>query len=265
MIDVRGLSYRVGEKVILQDIDVTFAPGLLHAVIGPNGAGKSTLFKLMGQQHDLQEGTVHFGELQASARHRKKLAKVRAVLAQQHQINFPLKVWEVVMMGRYPHFGSQPRPADEAICEEVIQRLHLESFADRNFLTLSGGEKQRVHFARIFAQIWDVPAQRDRFLLLDEPLTFLDIKHQLDFFRLVRSLLTDATVIVIILHDINLAMNRCDRVHVLHEGRLAGSGPARQVLTPALLHAVFEIEATTVESDGNIFIMPGAMKEAHAT
>lgn len=264
MIDVQNLSYRVDEKVILQDIDVSFEPGLIHAVVGPNGAGKSTLFKLMGQQYDLQEGTVRFGELEACARHQKKLAKMRAVLSQQHQINFPLRVWEVVMMGRYPHFESRPSAADEAICEAVMQRMHLEAFAGRNFLTLSGGEKQRVHFARVFAQVWDVPAHRDRFLLLDEPLTFLDIKYQLEFFRLVRSFLTAATVAVTIVHDINLALNHCDRVHVLHEGRLVGSGPARAVLTPALLRRVFEFEATTVESGGNVFIVPGAHEEARA-
>src|SRR5262249_3474338 len=155
-------------------------------------------------------------------KHRKEYATYRAVLSQQIEISFPLSVDEVVLMGRYPHFTIQPSKKDLSICDEVIEMLNVAALRNRNFLTLSGGEKQRVQFARVLAQIWERPASGCRILLLDEPISSLDLKYQFDFLHRVRQILDEHTIVIAILHDLNLALNYADEVLLLSKGKLFG-------------------------------------------
>ncbi len=127
-----------------------------------------------------------------------------------------MEVEEVVMMGRYPHFKINPTKADIEICNEVMELQNLQSFRKRNFLTLSGGERQRVQFARVLSQIWTMPEQGSRILLLDEPISSLDIKYQFEFLKHVKEFLNDRTIIVAVLHDLNLALNYADEILLLN-------------------------------------------------
>ena len=253
MIKTEGLTYRIGNKEILHNISLRCEPGKVHAIAGPNGAGKSTLFQLLGQELSPSEGKVFFDNIEATPNQLAPLAKCRGVLPQQVELPFPLRVWEVVMMGRYPH-SSNPTPQDEQVVEEVLEAFELLPFIERNYLTLSGGERQRVQFARVFAQIWDVH-DKPRYLLLDEPLSFLDIRHQLDFFREIQKFLTPETTVLVILHDLNHVLLHCDEVHVIHEGQLVATGEPKKVITPELLHSVFNFKGHLAEIDGQFVLI----------
>src|SRR5690348_553303 len=189
MLEARNLTFRVGNKTLISDVSVSFAPGRLHLLIGPNGAGKSTLIKILARLLRPQAGKVEYEGKDVQHASEADLAKRRAVLSQAVEVAFPLSVREVVMMGRYPHFGGRPGPVDQEVVIEMMEYFDVTEFADRDYLTLSGGERQRVNFARILAQLWRTEHQAGpgcRYLFLDEPLTFLDIRHQIDFLKKIK-------------------------------------------------------------------------------
>ncbi len=189
-------------------------------------------------------GEVTYNNNKINYRKKEVYAKYRSVLSQQVDIGFPLEVEEVVMMGRYPHFEINPTKLDIEICNEVIALQNLDSFRKRNFLTLSGGEKQRVQFARVLAQIWQMPEKDSRILLLDEPISSLDIKYQFDFLHHVRAFLNEKTIVIAVLHDLNLALNYADEILLLKEGQLFASGKPANVLSPANISEVFQLDFT---------------------
>ncbi|MFN2598628.1 MAG: heme ABC transporter ATP-binding protein, partial [Pyrinomonadaceae bacterium] len=248
MLEASDITFRVGAKTLLSGVSVSFAPGKLHLVIGPNGAGKSTLIKVLARLLRPQSGVVSYEGSDASRASEAELAKRRAVLSQAVEVAFPLAVREVVLMGRYPHFGARPGHADEKIVDEVMEFFDVTGFAARDYQTLSGGERQRVNFARVLAQLWrgDAAAHADdgaphdhsaarvpcRYLFLDEPLTFLDIRHQIEFMKKVRAF-TDASDVVTVgvVHDLNLAARFADQLVLLDGGRVVAAGSAPDVLT----------------------------------
>src|SRR5437016_12587294 len=197
MLQATNVTYSVGNKALISDVSLKFLPGQLHLIIGPNGAGKSTLIKVLARLLRPQTGVVEYDGVDVSSAGELDLARRRAVLSQAVEVAFPLDVREVVMMGRYPHFGGRPGPFDENIVDEVMTHFDVTEFTDRDYQTLSGGERQRFNFARVLAQLWrdgmNVPADDQRtpktcrYLFLDEPLTFLDIRHQIDFMKKVRA------------------------------------------------------------------------------
>jgi len=192
-------------------VSAEFHPGEFNMILGPNGSGKSTFLKIFSGEIHANEGNVFYAEKQIRTIKTDELAKYRAVMSQQPELSFPLTVDEVVMMGRYPHFNFNPNKKDESICGEVMERMNLRSFSDRNYLTLSGGEKQRVQFARVLAQVWEQPQAGYRYLFLDEPLASLDIKYQQEFLQVAREFVKTGTVLIAVLHDINLAIQYADR------------------------------------------------------
>ena len=216
---------------------ISCAPGKLHLIIGPNGAGKSTLIKLLAGSLRPQTGKVEYEGTDIQQASTADLAKRRAVLSQAVEIAFPLTVREVVLMGRYPHFGGRPGPKDEKITDELMEFFDVTEFHDRNYLTLSGGERQRVNFARVLAQLW--PAATDtsptpgcRYLFLDEPLTFLDIRHQIEFMKKVRSFANAPDVVTVgVVHDLNLAGRFADEILLLDDGHVVASGEPNEILT----------------------------------
>jgi iron complex transport system ATP-binding protein len=256
MLKANNITFRVGDKPLLTEISLSFAAGQLHLIIGPNGAGKSTLIKVLARLLRPQIGMVEYEGRDVSNASEANLAKHRAVLSQAVEVAFPLTVREVVMMGRYPHFGGHPGPADEQVVDELMQLFDVTDFRDRDYQTLSGGERQRVNFARVLAQLWGLRQASPRtngslscrFLFLDEPLTFLDIRHQIDFMKKVRSF-TDApdVVTVGVVHDLNLAARFADQIILLDRGRVIGCGAPSQVLTPENIRRVFAVEPTFVQ------------------
>jgi iron complex transport system ATP-binding protein len=252
MLTANDITFCIGNKALISNISLQFEPGKLHLLIGPNGAGKSTLIKVLARLLRPQTGSVSYEGTDVVDASESDLARRRAVLSQAVEVAFPLSVREVVLMGRYPHFGGGPGPVDEQIVDELMQFFDVTEFKDRDYQTLSGGERQRVNFARVLAQLWRLgPASangaQSRVLFLDEPLTFLDIRHQIDFMKKVRNF-TDApdVVTVGVVHDLNLAARFADQVVLLSEGRVVARGSAAEVLTPDNIRSVFAVEPTFV-------------------
>lgn len=183
------------------------------------------------------------------------MAKVRAVLSQNVDIAFPLRVREVVLMGRYPHVAGKATTHDLDACDNAMDFFDVCGLAERDFLTLSGGERQRVHFARVMAQIWYPPREGPRYLFLDEPLTFLDIKYQFDFMRKVRELVESQDIVVVgVVHDLNLASHFADRLVLLGDGAVLAHGTAEEVLRPKLIGEAFGIEPVLHRSEDRLYL-----------
>jgi len=242
MLEAVDIVFRAGQRALLDRVSAAFGPGRLHLIIGPNGAGKSTFVRVLARLLRPQAGRVVYGDADAARWSDRELARRRAVLSQAVEVAFPIPVHELVMMGRYPHFRGRPGPMDERIRDEVMRYFDVGDMADRSYGTLSGGERQRVNFARVLAQIWQPLAGAARYLFLDEPLTFLDIRHQLDFMTKVRTFASQSDVVVVgVVHDLNLAARFADRLLLVHRGRILADGSTREVLTEAHLRTAFAV------------------------
>lgn len=259
MLSAQGVSCAVGGKRLVDRVSAKFERSQLSLIIGPNGAGKSTLVKLLSKQLRADAGQIAYDSTDVGAITHRDLAKIRAVLSQSVELSFPLRAWEVVMMGRYPHFFGKAGAADEKACQEVMQFFDIENLADREYLTLSGGEKQRVHFARVLAQIWFPISGKSRYLFLDEPLTFLDIYYQFELMGKLRNLLAAGDLVVVaVVHDLNLAARFADNILLLHEGKVLACGSKSEVLTRANIKTAFRLEPTLLHSaDGSMHLVFG--------
>lgn len=172
---------------------------------------------------------------------------MRAVLSQQVDLVFPMQVEEVVLMGRYPYFNGKPAREDYRVCQDVITYFDLGKLVGRNYNTLSGGEKQRVHFARVLAQIWNKKDTELRYLLLDEPLTFLDIYYQFNFLQKLKELMQQQPLVVVgVIHDLHLAARFAEELVLLKEGSILASGTVNEVLSKENIQDGFGIEWTNV-------------------
>ncbi|WP_116126776.1 heme ABC transporter ATP-binding protein [Lewinella sp. IMCC34183] len=243
MISLENVSFAVKKKELVREVSAEFAPGKMHLILGPNGAGKSTLVRLISGELAPSTGAIHFDGTNLRDLSLLQQARRRAVLSQNLELTFPLSVGEVVMLGRYPHFTDRPRAEDLAIREEAMRLFGVLAMQDRNYLTLSGGEKQRVQFARVFAQIWTAVADRPRLLLLDEPLTFLDIFYQYDLMRKIRDFMSGnpGLTVIGVVHDINIAAKFADQILLLRNGTVFAHGDPRTVLTEKSILEVFRV------------------------
>lgn len=243
LLNIHSLSCRVGEKALLCDVSVELLPGEFLVVIGRNGAGKSTLLKhAVGEMHSPDGKIEIFGQLLESHSARE-LAKKRAVLAQSTPLHFDYQVLEVVLLGRIPHQKRQIETVDDVnIARDCLARVGLEGYEERDYLTLSGGEQQRVHLARVLAQIEHAPGethQPERLLFLDEPISSLDIAHQHEVLDLAKQLTAEGVGVFAILHDLNLAAQYADRIVVLSQGKVLATGTPTEVLTQETLYEAF--------------------------
>ncbi len=248
MLRTENISFSVGKKQILKNVSASFLPGEFNMILGPNGSGKSSFLKIFSGEINKFQGTVLYDNKKIKELRKEELAKKRAVMSQQADLGFPLLVEEVVMMGRYPHFTFNPNKKDITICNEVIERMNLVEFKKRNYLTLSGGEKQRVQYARVLAQVWEKPTDGYRYLFLDEPLNSLDISYQHEFLQVAVELVKDHTVLIAVMHDINLAAHYADNLFFLKEGELVIHGKPKEILTENIIEKVFNIKTTVIEN-----------------
>ncbi|MCX5253003.1 ABC transporter ATP-binding protein [Streptomyces canus] len=225
----------VSVEGILRDVRLDVPDGAFVGLVGPNGSGKSTLLRCVYRALRPAGGAVRLDGDDVHTMDPRAAARVLAALPQESSAEFDFTVAEVVAMGRLPHRG-RTAAADEEICADAMDRTGVRHLADRGFLALSGGEKQRVLIARALAQ-------QPRVLVLDEPTNHLDIAHQLDVLSLVRG---SGLTVLAALHDLNLAAAHCDLLYVIADGRTVASGPPRDVLQPALLAEVFGVRAHPV-------------------
>jgi iron complex transport system ATP-binding protein len=213
-------------------------------VLGPNGAGKSTLLRIASGRLAPTAGAVLYDGADVSDIAAEELARRRAVLSQHVELAFPLAVRDVVLMGRYPHYGRAPASRDLAIVDETLALVGLSHKREQAYPTLSGGEQQKAQLARVLAQIW--PDETDpgpRCLFLDEPTSSLDVHYQLHLLEIVRGFLARRCTVIAILHDLNVAAQYGDAFFVIAGGRLAFEADSADAIPVPLVEKVFQVRA----------------------
>jgi iron complex transport system ATP-binding protein len=253
LLEARDLLVRYrGGPPALDGVTCAARGGELLAVVGPNGSGKTTLVRVVSGLLRPERGEVTVDGRSLERWRRGELAGVLAVVPQGETVTFPLRVDETVMLGRYARLGplAAPGSADHAAVNEALARCDVADLAGRTIDTLSGGEWQRVRLARALAQ-------QPRVLVLDEPTTSLDIRHEMELFELVRRLVDAGLAGLVITHHLNLAARYADRILLLSRGRVAGEGRPGDVLRADTLRAVFDWPlAVTAWSDGSPQVVP---------
>jgi iron complex transport system ATP-binding protein len=258
LLEARGLTLRRGGKPLIEDISLTLKAGERVALVGPNGAGKSTLLRVLAGELRPNAGAVSLKGAALSAYAPSVLALHRAVLSQSIQVAFPFTVAEVVAMGA----GNRRGAAVEALVASALTQVDLSAFGQRIITTLSGGEQQRAHLARVLVQLaCGEAAHGPGLLLLDEPTASLDLRHQLDVLDAVRRCADRSIAVIAVLHDLNLAALFADRVVVLHQGRVAGEGAPRDTINDQMLEQVFGVRAAVgrAPAPGVPFVLPHAI------
>ena len=240
MIDIDNVSVALGGRSILEAISFTARPGQVTAVIGPNGSGKSTLMKALCRDYAF-DGQIRINGQDITKLSAATAATMRAVLPQSSSLPFPFTVREVVALGLTAGRPGVPMTALRRLPDEALARVDLSGFGGRFYGELSGGEQQRVQLARVICQVWlPVLDGTPRYLFLDEPVSSLDIKHQLLIMDVARRFALSGGGVIAILHDLNLAAMYADQVLAIRAGRVAGLGSPAQVLTDRLITQVFD-------------------------
>ena len=241
---IHSLGMQYGEARVLQDITLSFDGPGLTAMVGPNGAGKSTLLGIMAGLRTGYTGHCALDAQELSAWPRRAVARIVSFVPQSLRLEFPFTAEQVVLMGRTPYCdGLFESPEDHAAVHLAMELTDTLAFRDRDFRSLSGGERQRVVLASALAQSGQV-------LLLDEPTTFLDLRHQVGIYALLRRLAAEGRMIVAVTHDLNLAAAHADRIVLLAGGRITADGPPADVLRPARLRDVFGVETQMMSGPG---------------
>lgn len=253
-IQARGVSVRYGAREALSGVDVEVEPGAVLGIIGPNGSGKSTLVRVLAGIRGTDGGAVSLDGRDLSSVARRERGRAIALVPQETHVSFPLTVRELVLLGRAPHTGAfgWERAKDLEVARRAMQRTDVASLAGRPIDELSGGERQRAVLARALAQ-------EPRVLLLDEPTTYLDLRHTVLLLDLVRTLCVEEDLaVVLVLHDLNLAGMYCDRLLLLSEGRVHAAGSPAEVLRYADLCAVYGTDLYVAPNDvtGQIVVLP---------
>ncbi len=238
VLDISSLSFNFGSKNILTDIDLSIKDNGIVAIIGPNGSGKSTLLKCIYRVLKPKTGTIFIDGKNINDYQFKETAKKMAVVAQHNDTHFDFNVLEMVLIGRSPHkkFMERDSAEDIELAYKSLEQVNMKDFADRNFSSLSGGEKQRIILARALVQNTDC-------LILDEPTNHLDIKHQLHFMSLAKDL---KITVISAIHDLNIAAMYCDKIYALKEGQIIASGSVNEVITEEVIKTLYDVEAKII-------------------
>lgn len=237
-IKIDHLNWSYEEKKILNDITLDIQRGLFTGIIGPNGSGKTTMAKLISKLLKTEKHTIFINQDDLSEIKIAELAKTMAMVPQSSSITYDLTAYEIVLLGRTPHLKRFEREShhDHALVKKVMIETDTWQYKDRLIHQLSGGERQRVIIARALAQ-------EPKILVLDEPVTYLDVHHQLQVMDLIKQLSESRKItIVTILHDLNYALKYCDQVMMLHEGEIFKYGSPDEVVTVENIKEVYNID-----------------------
>lgn len=234
-VNAENIKYTYPCKNGLKNVSIQVHPKEFVTLIGPNGSGKSTLLKNIYRVLKPEEGIVYLNGKDASKMTAQEAARSMAVVFQESSIAFDYTVEEMALMGRNPHhkWNEKTSREDEKKVNEILKKLGLYSIKNKSFNALSGGEKQRVLFARALIQ-------DTKLLILDEPCNHLDIFYQFQLFDIIKEM--DITVLTA-LHDLNMAMAYSNRIYVLKKGQIAAQGDPNKIITPSLISDVFQVQS----------------------
>jgi iron complex transport system ATP-binding protein len=253
MIEARGISVKRDGATVLDGVFLSVVRGELLGLIGPNGAGKTTLLRALCGLDAVEAGSLTFDGRPLADLGRAALGRTVTYLAQGGRIHWPMRVDELVALGRLPHTLS-PDAHDPAV-ERALRAADVLSLRHRITGSLSGGERARVLLARALAV--EAPV-----LLADEPVAALDPYHQLQVMELMRATARGGAAVVLVLHDLTLAARFCDRLALLHQGRLLAEGPPQEVLHPDRMEAAFAVTIQAGEREGEHFVLPWRRRES---
>ena len=244
VLTIENLSVSIASRTLINNINLAVDAGEVLCVIGPNGAGKTTLLRTIGQDLTPDTGRITFAEQPLSLMAPRARARQLAVLTQHNPLTFAFTGREVVALGRTPH--STGVVIDDDICQAAMAALDVTHLAQRLYPSLSGGEQQRIQLARVLAQIWRAEDASARLLLLDEPVTSLDIGHQHQLMQAVRAFARTDVAVVMTVHDMTLAGAFADRIIALRDGECVAEGSPHQVLTESLISHVFDTPVSVI-------------------
>ena len=246
VLEINDLSFSYGSNKILEQVNLEIEKQEIFGILGPNGSGKSTLLRLVSNYLTPEAGTIRLDEKSITAYSQPELTTKLSVLPQQQQVGFDFTVREIVGMGRKPYVKRWQglTPADEEVIDECLELTNTTQFADRRIHSLSGGEQQRVFLAQTLAQDPEI-------LLLDEPTSELDINYQLEIFNLIKNLQEQGITIIVIMHNLNLASQYCDRLALLSQSQIKKVGTPAEVITAENIKDVYGC-AIDIELEKNI-------------
>lgn len=242
MLEAYKISYSHRKFAILEDIDVKVAQGELLVIVGPNGAGKSTLLSMLANELGRNGEPIFFKKKTFEDWEEKDLARNKAKFSQSNNSDIPLSVKDVVMMGRYPYFNATPHKKDHDAVLKAMEETDVAPLRDRDYNLLSGGEKQRVHLARVLCQLDNEIA--NKLVFLDEPLNNLDVLHQHRILHTVKNFTEAGNTAVMVLHDLNLAAQFADKVMLLKKGKIVAHDVPDKVFTREIISKVYNFPCT---------------------
>lgn len=241
MIEAKHITIKIDNNTLVKDVSMTLEPGKFSVILGKNGAGKSTFLKALSGDIRPSSGEVLVEGRSLDSVSPLHLARKRAVMMQNLRLSFSFTARQVVLMGRSPHTSGFETSRDQDIAIQCLKQAGVDHLADRLFPTLSGGEKQRVQFARMLAQLWNrIESRQPCCLLLDEPLSSLDLAHQHSIMHLVRDLSRKNVAVMMILHDLNLAAQYGDEINIMKNGSTYALGTPNDVFKPEIIEMAFD-------------------------
>ncbi|WFD10256.1 ABC transporter ATP-binding protein [Tepidibacter hydrothermalis] len=232
---IEGLKYDIGKKKLLKGINLEVKNKSFVGLIGPNGCGKTTLLKNIYRYVSPKEGAVYIDNKNIYGLKNKELSKILAVVMQENNMEFDFTVKEIVTMGRFSSVGrfSSIDNNDEYLIENALDNVGMKEYGNRNFLSLSGGEKQRVMIAMALCQNTDI-------IVLDEPTNHLDIKYQVEIMHMLKQL---GKTVFTTIHDMNIASSYCDYIYVMKQGEIVRHGTISEVFTEDMFREIFNVNA----------------------
>jgi len=244
MIDVKGVTKAYDQKIVVNNVCLQLPVGGVTSIIGPNGAGKSTLLSMISRLLPMDAGTVTVDGLDVTKTPSDVLARRLSILRQDNHLGSRLTVRDLVTFGRYPYSKGRPTAEDMEHVRKALDYLHLEDLADRFLDELSGGQRQRAFVAMVLCQDTD-------YVLLDEPLNNLDLKHAVAMMKLLRRTADQlGKTVVLVLHDINFASCYSDYIVAMKHGQVAYQGTPEEIMRPEIMRHLYEVDVTVQNVNG---------------
>jgi iron complex transport system ATP-binding protein len=236
VIKVKALSKFYGKKSVVEDVTVDILPGKITSFIGPNGAGKSTLLSMVSRLLDADTGEVLIDQTDVKKMKSNEFAKRVSILKQSNYMNVRLSIRELVSFGRFPYSKGRLTDEDEKIVNQSLEYMALTDMQDRYLDELSGGQRQRAFIAMVIAQDTE-------YILLDEPLNNLDMKHSVQIMKILRRLVDElGKTVIIVLHDINFASVYSDQIVAMKDGKVVKNGPTKEIIQSDALKEIYDMD-----------------------
>lgn len=238
MVDIKQVTKRYGSKEVIKDVSVNIEKGTITSFIGPNGAGKSTLLSMVSRLILKDEGEIYIDGADISKKKSRDLAKKISILKQSNNVNLRLTVRELVSFGRFPYSQGKLTKEDWAHVNEAIEYMELREIEDRYLDELSGGQRQRAYIAMVIAQDTE-------YILLDEPLNNLDMKHSVQIMKTLRRLVDElGKTVLLVIHDINFASVYSDHIVALKNGQIIKQGKTDEIINREVLREIYDMDMT---------------------